>query len=251
MQEVMNDRSGPPEGLRRFRRRLRTVLSGLLGRRRPRGIRRCISGSGNILRHDGAELDSVVIDVAGDANLIEIGDGTRIRNARIFVRGDHHTIRIGRNCLLDGGGSRWNIWMEDGRCTLRIGDSTTMDDVHLALTEEGSVLSIGEDCMLSSDIDVRTGDSHALLSAASLERLNPARDVVIGDHVWIAAHCILLKGSAIPENSVVAAGSVVSRRYRTGGVVIGGNPSTQLMAGITWSRNRIRTPADACSGPTA
>jgi acetyltransferase-like isoleucine patch superfamily enzyme len=228
------------------RRRIRAVVAGLLRRMKKSGsIKRTIIGDNNSIHYDQAYLDSVVIDISGNNNTIEIGESTRLRNTRIFIRGDHHRITLGRNCILNCGGSRWNIWMEDSHCTLVVGDATTMDDVHLALTEPGSMLRIGADCMLSSDIDIRTGDSHSIVSVMSNERINHAKDVTIADHVWIAAHCILLKGSVIPENSVVAAGSVVSHRYKTGGIVIGGNPSSQLMAGITWSRDRIGKPTDS------
>lgn len=93
--------------------------------------------------------------------------------------------------------------------------------------------------MFAYDIDVRTGDSHSIISTASNERLNHAQDVVIGDHVWVAAHCIILKGVRIPEDSVIATGSVVTGSYQTPGILIGGNPARQLKEGISWVRERI------------
>jgi acetyltransferase-like isoleucine patch superfamily enzyme len=93
--------------------------------------------------------------------------------------------------------------------------------------------------MFAYDIDVRTGDSHSIISQSSNERINYAKDIFIGDHVWIAAHSILLKGSSISENSVVATGSVVTQAFEKKGIIIGGNPATQIKEGITWSRKRI------------
>ena len=36
-------------------------------------------------------------------------------------------------------------------------------DVHIAVTEPGSKVQIGKECMFANDIDIRTGDSHSIL----------------------------------------------------------------------------------------
>ncbi|MEP6955368.1 MAG: DapH/DapD/GlmU-related protein, partial [Chthoniobacterales bacterium] len=48
--------------------------------------------------------------------------------------------------------------------------------------------------------------------------------VVIGDNVWIGMNAIILKGVTIGENSVVAAGAVVSKSVPAN-VVVAGNPA--------------------------
>ncbi|CAN2040983.1 hypothetical protein GMMP15_2170001 [Candidatus Magnetomoraceae bacterium gMMP-15] len=142
---------------------------------------------------------------------------------------------INRECHFKGG----NIWFEDANCSLTIGENSTFVNVHLALTEPNSHIKIGQDCMFAYDIDVRTGDSHSIILQESNERINYAKNVTIGNHVWVAAHSILLKGSVIPDNSVVASGSVVTKKYNTKGIIVGGNPAKQLRDGITWARKRI------------
>ncbi len=159
-----------------------------------------------------------------------------MNDVRFYIRGNNHRILIGRDCRFNRGG---NIWFEDNDCSLLIGEKSTFENVHLALTEPGSQIKIGRDCMFANDIDVRTGDSHSIILQQSNERINYAEDIFIADHVWIAAHTILLKGSSIPENSVVASGSVVTKRFETKGIIIGGNPAKQLREGITWTRERI------------
>ena len=98
---------------------------------------------------------------------------------------------------------------------------------------------IGRDCLLAYDIDIRTGDSHSLLEAASGKRINPAQDVIIGDHVWIAAHVNILKGVSIGMNSVIATGATVVKPVQEAGVVIAGNPAKLVKREITWTRERI------------
>ena len=51
--------------------------------------------------------------------------------------------------------------------------------------------------MFAYDIDVRTGDSHSIIDARRRSRINPAADVEIGRHVWVASHVSILKGAVI------------------------------------------------------
>ena len=195
-----------------------------------------IRGKNNKIEYSNAILSAVRFDIIGDGTEIVIKDGSVLNDVTFHIRGNNHKILIGRNCRFDRGG---NIWFEDRDCSLTIGEDSTFEDVHLVLTEPGTQMRIGRDCMFAYDIDVRTGDSHSILVQGSNERINYARDILIANHVWIAPHCILLKGASVPEDSIVATGSVVTRRFEPKGIIIGGNPAKILKEGITWSRNRV------------
>ena len=199
-------------------------------------VKKRIAGSGNWIVYDGAFLKSVLFDIQGKGNRIEIEKGARLNNVVFYVRGDNHTIRISENCVFNRGGM---IWCEDSNCALTIGKNSTFEDVHLALTEPFSRITIGRDCMFANDIDVRTGDSHSIILEETNKRINPAENVLIGDRVWVAAHVILLKGTHMADDSVVATGSVVTRQFEKPGIVVGGNPAKQLREGIRWVRERI------------
>ena len=198
--------------------------------------KRRIRGKGNSIVADYAMLFGVDFDIDGDFNEINISEGCVLNNVRFRVRGSNHKVIIGKSCRFSRGGE---IWIEDHGCLLTIGAGTTFEAVHLALTEPDSQIIVGRDCMFAYDIDVRTGDSHSLISVRDNKRINHAQNIIIGDHVWVAAHCILLKGTEIAENSVVATGAVVTKSYKTKGIIIGGNPAAQIKEGITWVRERI------------
>ena len=144
-------------------------------------------------------------------------------------------IFFGKNCRMIRGGS---IWFEDCDGVLQVGQNTTMVEASIAVTEPGSKIVIGDECMFANDIDIRTGDSHSIIDADTGERLNYAKDVIIGNHVWIASHVIVLKGVTIGENTIVATGSVVTKPCEAG-VIVAGNPAGVIKTGVSWKRERL------------
>ena len=196
-------------------------------------VRRVIRGEQNVIRWGNSILSSVFFDIEGDRNRIDIQDGCFLKEVTFHLRGDDHRIEIKKGCRFNGGGS---LWFEDSNGSLIIGENSTFENVHIAVTEPGSQVSIGENCMFAYDIDIRTGDSHPIIDSKSGARINSAEDIYIGKHVWVAAHVILLKGVSILDDSVVASGSVVTKRYAEPGVVIAGNPAEIVKRQITWAR---------------
>lgn len=181
-------------------------------------------------------MDGVQINIHGNNNTVDIGEKAVLAGVQIWIKGDGHRLEIGPRCKFRGGGS---LWFEDQACSIRIGEGSTFESAGLAVLEPGSSLTIGHDCMFSYDIDVRTSDSHSIIDANTGERLNAARDITIGNHVWVGAHTIVLKGAVISDNSVVVAGAVVTRQFEESGVVIGGSPAKVVKSGITWNRKRL------------
>lgn len=211
-------------------------LARTIWRRVHCSVRARLHGAGNVLRYESAVLRAVDFRIEGSRNVIEIGDGAHLQNVTFYIRGDDHRIVIGRGCRFNRGG---NIWFEDHHGQLTIGDESSFEDVHIAVTEPHSSVSIGRDCMFAYDIDLRTGDSHAILDRHTGERVNAARDICFGDHVWVAAHCRILKGVSIASDSVIGSGSVVTKSCDTPGVILAGNPARVVRDGITWSRDKF------------
>jgi len=199
------------------------------------GVRQQIRGRGNSLHAVGVKCTNVSLDIVGNDNQIRIGEGSALYNVTFRIRGNGHRIEIGKNCRMSRGGS---IWFEDHDGVLQIGQNTTMVEVAIAVTEPGSKVIVGEECMFANDIDIRTGDSHSIIDATTGERQNFAEDVMIGNHVWIASHVIILKGVTIGDHSIVATGSVVTKSC-VAGVIVAGNPARVIKTGVSWKRERL------------
>ena len=94
-------------------------------------------------------------------------------------------------------------------------------------------IRFGDDCLLSWDILVMDTDEHPLYNKEN-ERINPDKAIVVGNHVWIGCKCVLLKGAEVPDNTVLAAGTLLKSAFSGENQVIGGNPPSVLKNEIHW-----------------
>jgi acetyltransferase-like isoleucine patch superfamily enzyme len=203
------------------------TLASIFGGNRRRG------GGGWTLLAREALLNRVVFDVEGTGHAVEISAGARLERCRIRMRGANHRLVIGEDCRIRDSA----FCLEDEGGYLGIGRDTTTEGMNVAVTESGSRITIGKDCMIAFDVDIRCGDSHAILDRATGRRLNAAKDIVIGDHVWIGARAAILKGAVIGNESVIGIQSVVTGDIPDC-VVAAGVPARVIRENIAWTRQR-------------
>lgn len=195
---------------------------------------RKIKGRNNNICISKSIIKNSSFDIQGNDNTIKIDSQSIIENLTFYIRGSGHNISIGSNCRFNQGGT---IWIEDEGCSLTIGDNTLILQADISLTESSSSIEIGKDCMLSSDIDIRSGDSHSIIDLSTGERINQASNIKIEDHVWIGAHARILKGVTIAKNSVVGMGSIVTTNVYSN-TVVAGIPAKTVKTNITWDSDR-------------
>ena len=94
-------------------------------------------------------------------------------------------------------------------------------------------IRFGNDCLLSWDILVMDTDEHPLYDKEH-KRINPDKPIIVGNHVWIGCKCVLLKGAEIPDNTVLAAGTLLTSAFSGEQQVIGGNPPSILKRDVHW-----------------
>lgn len=182
--------------------------------------------------------NGTAIYICGDNNEIIVGKNVSLRGVSLFIRGNGNRIVIGDNCSAIC--AQFHI-EQDGN-EIIIGNGTTMHGrghqaIHMA-ADEGSRILIGEDSMLAHSTQIRSTDSHSIVDLEG-NRLNPAKDIVIGPHCWIGLQCIILKGTHVPGHCVVAAGSVCSKAYSEKNCVIAGNPAKIVKRNIDWDRKFV------------
>lgn len=171
----------------------------------------------------------------GANNRIVIGDYSRLINCTITISGSNNTIYIDNRCVCNHA----SFWIEDDGNSIRLGEHTALcGEIQLAAIE-GTEIEIGKDCLFSSKIDIRTGDSHSLIQQGTRNRLNYSASIKIGDHVWIGTGVTVLKGTAIANNCMVGAASLLCKQYSNPNCVIAGVPAKEVKGNIDWMAERI------------
>lgn len=155
---------------------------------------------------------------------------------KIEVRGTGNKLIIGRNSIFSEGG---RVKLEDENNTIEIGENADMVEVFFAVSDYGSRITVGKDCMFSAKVILRNSDVHSILDTSG-KRVNPARDTIIGNRVWIGYGANVMKGCNIGDDCIIGSQSVVAGLNAPAGNVIAGNPAKVVKSGVHWVKERLK-----------
>lgn len=167
----------------------------------------------------------------GEGNNVEISNSAVVKGA-IKINGNNNHVLIADEVVVRG-----DILVRGDNQRLTIGAHTTFQSVYI-LCQEGCNIEIGDWCMFSRDIEIRTTDAHSVVDVQTRERVNKPASVKIGNHVWVGVGSLISKGSQIPNDSIVGAYSFVNKKFTEENVLIAGTPAKIVRHGVTWNRGR-------------
>lgn len=174
--------------------------------------------------------------VGGQNNMIMIKNRAVINNPMFHIIGNNNTITIGERCSI---GPKCSFWMEGNNIHITIGAHTSFtDNIQVNAQEDNMSIEIGEDCMFSNHIIIRTSDSHAIYSNETSKRINLAKPIKIGSHVWIAPGSEVMKGVTIEDGAIVGSQTMVTKNVPSNSLVVG-RPAKVVKENIRWSREDI------------
>lgn len=185
----------------------------------------------NRVVHDVSDTRAATFRVEGQRNLVAIAKGAQIDGARLQIKGRHNRIFIGPEARL----RRCRIIVNGENSFVAVGARTTWESGAILATDSQSII-VGNDCMFSSEIVLRTSDSHGIFDSNTREMLNPPRPVSVGHHVWLGAGTRVNKGAAIGDGSIVGQMSVVNGLLDASSVYAG-VPARKIRGDVFWSRS--------------
>lgn len=102
------------------------------------------------------------------------------------------------------------------------------------------LLEIGDDTVISVNTEL-------VLHDYSASRVIPEKSVLcgkikIGNNCFVGARSVIMYGVELADNIIVAAGSVVTKSFRKGDIIIGGNPA-RVIGDWDTLREKCRTMA--------
>ncbi len=201
----------------------------------------------NTINFQGAFLKNCRFMIKGKNNTIILGAKGKYRNCTFTIIGNDCKIDIGSGDSLNLVLGKTNVtlvlnadfWCEDDRSSIIIGSNFVAMGGHVASTEGESIV-MGKLVGFAKDVDVRNGDSHSIINTETRKRINYARPVVIGDHVWVTEHVRILKGAVIPSDTVIGNSSIVSTKLEKENALYAGAPAKVIKENINWSGERLK-----------
>ena len=173
------------------------------------------------------------IKISGNNNIIYVGKNSILRDCNIFIKGNNNILYIGDDCVVN----KTSIILDNEGAEIRIGNQTSIAKAQIVSLEPYKI-EIGDDCMLSYDIEIRNTDSHKIYDKNTNQRINEGNSVNIGNHVWLGMRVIILKGVTIEDNSIVAGGSIVTKDVKSN-TIVSGSPAKQIKENIYWTREEV------------
>lgn len=160
---------------------------------------------------------------------IQIGKNSKV-NGSLFLKG-RGSIRIGDNVVINSnyflnpiGGQSFTSIVTEKNATLNIENNVGISNSAIYCSKK---ITIKKDVLIGGDCKIYDTDFHSiyLTDRKSVpERKTKTAPVIINQGVFIGTGSIILKGVEIGENSVIAAGSVLSKSVPQN-QVWGGNPA--------------------------
>ena len=111
---------------------------------------------------------------------------------------------------------------------VEIGENSFIGHECLLIAAHGSTIRIGKNVDFGPRCLIVTG-THEIGPTTHRAGTGQARDIVIGDGVWVGAGTTILAGVTVGEGSILAAGSVVAKDVEAN-VLAGGNPAKAIRA---------------------
>ncbi len=195
--------------------------------------RKCHNRDNTVIDKGGGRL---IKDIIGCNNKIFIAKSAMLECTEIHIWGNnnqlilHDSVRVGKGC---------SFYLQGDNLKIEIGRGTTFTQMcHFNAQENSVSITVGEDCMFSNHVIVRTSDSHPIYNIDTMERINPAKSVKIGNHVWVAPNSIIMKGASIGDGCIIGSRTMVSKCIPPNTLAVG-IPAKVVKEGVIWKREDL------------
>lgn len=120
------------------------------------------------------------------------------------------------------------------------GDLIIGDNFYLSLNSQiiaHDCIEFGKDCTVGWDSLIMDTDFHRVLNKDTCEPYPMTKPISIGDHCWICNNVQVLKGTRIPNDTIVGSCSLLNKQYNIPEFsLLAGNPASVKKEGIIHER---------------
>ena len=200
-----------------------------------------IYGNNNIIVFSYAsDQKNLNIHITGDKNVINIKD-VSFFNSSICIVGNNNSFMLDKTANVVSGAE---FYIADGSSVV-IEKNCEIGNGKLSLIANGcynasNKIFIGEGTHIATDAINRNSDGECLTDGENGRPLSKPKDVIIGKHCWITSRCTILKGTELPFGTIVAANSLVNKKFVQKNTVIGGVPAKILKTEVFWKEGSYK-----------
>lgn len=186
---------------------------------------------------------SIVLDPISGNNTVSIDASVKFApDCVVRMQQTGGELHIGPKCRLGDD----NKIIVSTMAKINIGQGVTIGGHGVIVGSMGSNITLGEDCMLSKEILMYSGDGHTIFDTEKMTRTNPIYPhnerffIDIGPHVWIGYRSAILYQTKIGASSIVGTQSLVKGSFPNN-CVLAGNPAKIVKKNVTWHRDPYET----------
>lgn len=161
-----------------------------------------------------------------------IAPNARLQECNIHLEGNHATAFIGNAQM-----GKTDVHISEQSCVY-IGDKTYLNgnrnDQCIRCCGRSNII-IGNNCSISTAVEIINTDVHLIYDKASRSRINTEGSIFIGDHVWLGREAKVFRRACISSGCVCAARSIVTGKLFPANSIISGIPGRTNKPGeIFW-----------------
>ena len=86
-------------------------------------------------------------------------------------------------------------------------------------------VKVGDNCLIGPNVGIYTAGHN--LNPIDRHKFGFAKPISVGNNVWIGGHCVVIGGIEIGDNSIIAAGSIVTKDVPAN-TIFAGNPARKI-----------------------
>ena len=178
-------------------------------------------------------ISGLDIEINGSDNTITLTPETLFKSSKIIIEANNANLTFGTSPEINN----LSVFVRLGKNQkLKWGNGSTITGGYIELCETDASVTIGQDCMIGWHVSIVATDFHAVLDKKTKKVLNGPGNVVIGNKCWLGHGVRLLKNANIPDNTIVGAESVVTKKFKDNYTVIAGNPAKVVKNNVCWDR---------------
>ncbi len=201
----------------------------------------CVNNMAKLSIRTGCNISNAFISIKKYAHLLleekvaVSSNGNRMTSWNIEEGAE---FRVGKNGRF--GGQAGECFVGEN-ALLKIGAGFSINGNYRIVVNKGTSILMGDDCMFSYDVSMRSNDGHSIFDVVSKENINSTGDVnrnrgiVLGNHVWIGERACVLYNTQIGDGSIIGAMSLVKSKIPNN-CIAAGVPAKVIKRNVAWSR---------------